>query len=63
MSNSIAKNLKKLRARRGWSQLQLAEALGVQQSTVSRWERELSRPVGIYMAVVERLLIVEQVRK
>lgn len=34
--------LKSLRAALGWSQTRLAEALGVQRNTVTRWEMGLN---------------------
>ncbi|HSV27940.1 MAG TPA: helix-turn-helix transcriptional regulator [Candidatus Omnitrophota bacterium] len=37
-------NIRRLRAARGWKQVVLAEMLGVDQATVSRWERGLQRP-------------------
>jgi transcriptional regulator with XRE-family HTH domain len=36
--------VKALRARRGWTQVQLAKALGTDAGTVSRWERGVSDP-------------------
>ena len=63
VSNSLPEQIKSMRQHRGWTQTQLAERLGIEQSTVSRWERGLSRPVGIYLAFVERLLAGKRVRK
>lgn len=34
----LARNLKRIRAERGWRQADLAEALGIRQSEVARWE-------------------------
>ncbi|MGP1353880.1 MAG: helix-turn-helix domain-containing protein [Parasphingopyxis sp.] len=33
-----------IRSRRGWSQSVLAEHLGVDQTTISRWERDIDKP-------------------
>lgn len=63
MSISLSEKIKTLRQARGWTQLALAEKLGVEQSTVSRWERGQARPVGIYLTFVERLLAGKRVRK
>ena len=40
----IGENLKKFRKESGYSQQQVAEILKVDQSNISRWERDLSRP-------------------
>ena len=34
----FAENLQALRKKKGWSQEQLAEAIGVTRQTVSKWE-------------------------
>jgi transcriptional regulator with XRE-family HTH domain len=36
--------IRELRKEKGWTQAQLARALGTDAVTVSRWEREISRP-------------------
>ncbi|WP_334176750.1 helix-turn-helix transcriptional regulator [Pseudoxanthobacter sp.] len=48
--------LKRLRAMRGLKQAAVAEMLGVDQTTVSRWERGIGRPEGREAAALERLL-------
>lgn len=63
VSNVLSEKIKALRQARGWSQLQLAARIGVEQSTVSRWERGHSAPVGIYLTFLERLLAGKRVRK
>lgn len=63
VTNSLSEQIKTLRKTRGWTQLLLAEKLGVEQSTVSRWESGQSRPVGVYLMFVERLLAGKRVRK
>lgn len=40
----FAANLKRLREAKGWTQGQLAEAIGVQQPTVQRWESGAREP-------------------
>ncbi len=40
--------LKQERERRGWSQAKLAEEVGIDSTTVSRWERGLSLPYPYY---------------
>ena len=61
--NSLSEQIKTLREKRGWTQLDLATRLGVEQSTVSRWERDMSRPIGVYLSFLERLLAGRRVRK
>ena len=63
LSNPLSEQIKALREKRGWTQLELATRLGVEQSTVSRWERDISRPIGIYLSFLQRLLAGRRVRK
>ena len=63
MPNPLSEKIKTLREKRGWTQLDLATRLGVEQSTVSRWERDISRPIGVYLNFLERLLAGRRVRK
>ena len=39
------KTIRQLREERGWSQLDLALEVGVEQSTVAKWERGEHRPL------------------
>lgn len=55
MAKNISKRLKRLRKETGDSQAELAARLGVQQSTVSRWERGSSTPAGLYLATLNKL--------
>ncbi len=47
--------IRALRARRGWTQQQLAEQLEVDAVTVSRWERGASLPRRSMLSAVDRL--------
>jgi len=47
--------IRALRARRGWTQQQLAEHLDVDAVTVSRWERGASLPRRSMLSAVDRL--------
>ncbi len=38
MKSSFAERLKELRLKRGWTQKELAEALGVARASISHWE-------------------------
>lgn len=56
MGKSIAKQLKDFKEKTGMSQYDIAEALGIRQSTVSRWERGTSAPQGLYLQSLERMM-------
>lgn len=47
--------IRALRARRGWTQQQLAEQLDVDAVTVSRWERGAAVPRRSMLSAVDRL--------
>ena len=55
MAHSVSKRLTRLRKITGLSQPQIAAQVGVNQSTVSRWESGAATPVGLYLASLERL--------
>lgn len=46
--NTFSERLKYLRNRRGLSQLELAELVGADPVSVSRWERSVSLPLPTY---------------
>jgi transcriptional regulator with XRE-family HTH domain len=52
-------NIKAARKARRWSQKRLAEACGVEQSSVSRWERGAAVPSEGHKIVIARSLEVE----
>lgn len=56
MKTKTANRVKRLRKKMKWSQLQLAVELGVEQSTVSRWERGVTEPAGLYAKTLDRML-------
>ena len=56
MSTMFSKTLKKLRAESGISQLQLAERLFVERSTISRWESGSRIPDNRMIARISKLL-------
>ena len=56
MSTMFSKTLKKLRAESGISQLQLAERLFVERSTISRWESGNRIPDNRMIARISELL-------
>ena len=56
MSTMFSKTLKKLRAESGISQLQLAERLFVDRSTISRWESGNRIPDNRMIARISKLL-------
>lgn len=51
----IGKRLETLRQSTGMNQYEVAAKLGVDQSTISRWESGSSSPSGLYLSTLERL--------
>jgi ribosome-binding protein aMBF1 (putative translation factor) len=62
VGNDLANKIIELRRSRGWTQQQLADKLRTRQSTVSRWERGIVQPVGLYLTQLTRLLLGKRVR-
>jgi len=52
----IGNKIKRLRAKRRWTQGFLAAKLGVNQGTISRWESGDVEPMGLYATMVQKLL-------
>ena len=49
------KELRSIRKRLGWTQAELAEALGVAENTVARWERDeraIAEPVARFIGSI-----------
>ena len=44
-----------LREKLDWSQQKLADYIGVDVGTVSRWERDKNQPTGAALKILERL--------
>ena len=59
MNNAFSETLKKLRAKKGFSQTQLAEQMFVNQSTVARWENGSRLPDASMIARLSALLDVD----
>lgn len=55
-----AERIRQLRGRRGLTQMQLADLLGVSFATVNRWENRQSRPSQLAWPQIERLAASEQ---
>jgi transcriptional regulator with XRE-family HTH domain len=53
--------VKQIRKLRGWTQGQLASALGVKQATISRWETGLDEPSGPAMVVLKQMVLSDAV--
>lgn len=51
---SFAERLKELREERGLSQMGLARATGISQSSIARWELEKSEPTVSAIIVLSR---------
>jgi len=56
MTTRFAKTLKMLRAERGISQIQLAERLFIDRSTISRWESGSRLPDNMMIARISKSL-------
>jgi len=50
------KRVKALREKKDWTQGDLAERLGINQGTVSRWEKSITEPTGLSKKAIDRLL-------
>lgn len=50
-----AKGIREIRDLLGWSQRKLADHIGVDVMTVSRWERGNNEPKGASLKALERL--------
>lgn len=51
----LPRRLVRLRARMGWTQAELARMLGVNQTTVSRWEAGIEAPRAAALVRIEGL--------
>jgi SOS-response transcriptional repressor LexA len=51
----VARKLKALRTQRGWNQSELADACGVTQTQISRWEHAQDRPGATSMAKLAQM--------
>ena len=51
----LKKKVKALRQKRGWSQEDLARAIGVSLSTVQRWEKKGGKPIYLARRELTRL--------
>lgn len=52
---TLGARLKKIRVKWGWSQEQMAEALGTGQQTLSRWERDEGEPTKATLRALQGL--------
>ena len=43
-NNILGRNIRKARLKKGWTQKQLAEAIGVKHNSISDWENGKSKP-------------------
>ena len=58
--NQISKNIKQLRAEKGWTQQEMADVLFVTRQTISNWENGKSMPdVDTLIQIAEKLNITE----
>lgn len=50
-----AKEIREFRKSIGWTQQQLADALGVTNVSVHKWEKEIARPHPVFDAKMEEI--------
>ena len=63
-SHTLGESIVDLRRIHGWSQKQLARRLGVDPSTLARWEKDRSQPSTTSKARLDEMLnCIESVRK
>ena len=55
-----AYQIRKLRQERGWSQQALADRLGVNRTTVVRWEMDEVKPLPALLGLSEKTLEVKE---
>lgn len=60
--SATGKLIKERRLQRGWNQTQLAQQVGVDQTTVSEWERGASLPRDLQRVMTTLNVPMEQVR-
>ena len=56
VGGSLGERLARFRRIRGWTQVELARKLGVNLTTLARWERDERKPSGEYRARVDGAL-------
>ena len=52
---NLSQKVKRLRRKKGWTQEDLAQEIGVSLSTVQRWEKQGGSPIRIITRVLNRL--------
>ncbi|MFC2002699.1 helix-turn-helix domain-containing protein [Chloroflexota bacterium] len=52
---NLSEKVKQLRAKRGWTQEDLARRLGVSLSTIQRWESRGGKPTQLARKALEKL--------
>ncbi len=60
--SAVGKLIKERRVQRGWNQTQLAQQAGVDQTTVSEWERGVSLPRDLQRVMNALNIPMDQVR-
>lgn len=58
-SGPVATAISTARKRKGWTQGELAEQLGIRQQSVSKWESGVSKPDGVLVVRLNTLLAFE----
>lgn len=58
-NNMLGRNIRKARSKKGWTQKQLAEAIGVKHNSISDWENGKSKPYADTLELIMGALDVD----
>lgn len=58
-NNILGRNIRKARLKKGWTQKQLAEAIGVKHNSISDWENGKSKPYADTLELIMGVLGVD----
>jgi len=58
-NNILGRNIRKARLKKGWTQKQLAEAIGVKHNSISDWENGKSKPYADTLELIMGALDVD----
>jgi len=56
MLMSIGQMIKEARIRKGMTQVELAKEIGCDDDSIFRWEKEVNKPLPVFVGKLERVL-------